>query len=199
MTSTIVTSIERVGAQGHAVRLNYDDTSRVTSQAVVRELGLSEGAALDTSLLEEVESRLAHERLLRLVAARERSLHDLAERLLRDGYPSEVVQRVCARFVELALIDDSRFASMLARARSQSGYGRRRVLDELRRHGVDESVARAAVEQECQDPSRLTELIRAAAPETAEERERTLRRLVRRGFDIPAVLSALDDFTRRRS
>lgn len=199
MTLTIVTSIEHVGAHGRAVRLHYDDTSRVTSLAVVKELGLSEGATLDTSLLAETESRLARERLLRLVTARERSLHDLSEHLLRDGYPSEIVQTVCARFVELGLIDDARFASMIARARFQTGYGRRRVFDELRRHGVDESVARTAIEEECQDPSRLSELIQAAAPQTPEERERTLRRLVRRGFDMPAVLSALDDFTRSRS
>jgi regulatory protein len=55
---------------------------------------------------------------------------------------------VVARLEELGYLDDEEFARNLAREEAHKKYGPRRILGDLRRAGVDEEVAQAAVDEE---------------------------------------------------
>jgi regulatory protein len=127
---------------------------------LVAERGLSEGLVLSEEELEEIghegERALAMERALRLLSYRSRSAGEVASRLRRHGHREEVVEEVLGRLEELGYIDDAVFARELARERSR-GYGARRVLEELRKKGVDREVAREAVDREYAGRSELEE------------------------------------------
>ena len=195
MTALVVNGIEGAGHRGRARRLLLDDGERLVSPDVVKELDITIGVHVDVHALEAAEERLAKQRALRILAARERSRSDVHERLTAQGYPSEVAQRVCDRFEELSLIDDDRFARAVTRSRSLGGYGPRRILDELKRHGIDDAVAQVALSEEAADSSaEIVALVQRFSPSSPAERERVLRRLVRRGFSFREVLAALESF-----
>src|SRR5690606_34817660 len=103
---------------------------------------------------------------LRLLEAAPRSRHQLGERLARRGVAPEVAERVLDRFVEVGLLDDAAYAGMLVRSRRASrGLAPRALALELRRAGIDEETAAAAladleVEQDESDEEVATRLVR---------------------------------------
>ena len=157
MTPTI-TSIEDAGPQRRARRLHFSDGAepRTTSAAVVRALGLEQGVEFDERSVTEAEAEQARERALRVLGYRERSTAELVAKLTDDGYPARLAHQIVDRFVELSLLDDTRFAELWARNRVAAGYGRRRIADELARKGVDADVARSALDEVLGDDSGVT-------------------------------------------
>jgi regulatory protein len=84
----------------------------------------------------------------------------LAEREI----PDEVADEVLDRFTEVGLINDAAFANAWVESRHRGrGLGKRALAQELRRRGVDDELARDALEE--LDP---------------EQEEQTARELVRR-------------------
>lgn len=83
---------------------------------------------------------------LRLLEARPRSRRELADALAREGAPPEVAERVLDRFTEVGLIDDAEYARMLTESRvRERGLARRAVGAELRRRGIGDDEAGAAL------------------------------------------------------
>ena len=77
-----------------------------------------------------------------------RSRAQLEDKLAAKDAPPDVVQRVLDRFEEVGLVDDVVYAEMLVRSQHAGrGLGRRALAHELRRKGVDDEVAREALEQ----------------------------------------------------
>ncbi|MGH3435310.1 MAG: regulatory protein RecX [Sciscionella sp.] len=100
---------------------------------------------------------------LRLLTARPRTRSELRDAVLRKGIEEEVVDLVLQRLDKVGLIDDAAFAEMWVRSRhNYSGMARRALLTELRRKGVDDSIA--------------TEAASAVDGAAEEERARTLVR-----------------------
>jgi regulatory protein len=136
---------------------------------------------------------------LRLLTGRDRSAAELTDRLRRKGFSAETVAETMRRCRDLGYIDDERFAH--GRAAVLMGSGRavgRRLLDELRRRGVDEATAGAAVTRTGEafdQETLLEEVLRRRFPQfmfrTADLREkrRVLDFFRRRGFSLPVLLS----------
>lgn len=83
---------------------------------------------------------------LALLGARARTRAELARALAGRGIADDVAAGVLDRYTEVGLIDDAAFADVYVRsARQQRGLGRKALDAELRRRGVTEDVARAAV------------------------------------------------------
>ena len=114
--------------------------------------GLFEGAVLSQTKLTEArvagEKPLAMNRALSILGYRARAKGELCERLARAGYAGETVVAVVARLEELGYLDDEEFARNLVREKARKKYGPRRILGDLRQAGIDEEVAREAVEEE---------------------------------------------------
>lgn len=138
-------------------------------------LGLAEGVELSEEALEEArvkgERPLAMTRALNVLGYRARSEGELRERLGRAGYADRTVEAVVGRLRELGYIDDEEFAKNATREKSRR-YGPRRILVDLRRSGVDDEVAREAVEEEFSGGDDEME----AASRAAERRYNTVER-----------------------
>jgi regulatory protein len=197
--ATTIQRVESVGPDARARRILFEDQSpsRITSAAAVKLLGLTVGSVVDhqelLGELDKCEPQLARERALQLIGYRERSCHELTQRLRDNGYPARTVAGVVSRFCEVELVDDGRFASAWVRSRASAGYGRRRILHELAEKGIDEDTARAAVEEELsgEELPRARATLRGRTPRDAKDRERLIRRLVARGFDVRVALDAV--------
>lgn len=85
--------------------------------------------------------------LLDQLTGRARSRSELAKKMASRGVPDDVATRLLDRFEEVGLIDDAAFAQEWVNQRQEGkGLARRALAQELRRKGIDDEVARAALD-----------------------------------------------------
>ncbi len=138
---------------------------------------------------------------LRLLALRGRSEAELTHRLQQKGFSAETIAACLQRCRELGYVNDRQFAD--DRARILLGQGRAvgpRLLAELRRSGIDETLAREALDKadaEIDADRVLTQMLERRFPgfdyQNADDRQR--RRIIhffmRRGFSLDRILDAV--------
>ena len=128
-----------------------------------------------------------------LIARREHSVFELRRKLQQRGH-APVADAVIESLTRAGLLDDERFARAWLTARiGRKAEGRRRLVAELIRRGVSDSVAEAVVEDEL--PVAVEqELLRSSASAlraTGHGRDAIARRLLARGFPAAAVRRAV--------
>ncbi|MCX6397241.1 MAG: regulatory protein RecX [Propionibacteriales bacterium] len=85
--------------------------------------------------------------LLDQLTGRARSRAELAKKLASKNVPDDVAGTLLDRFEEVGLIDDEAFAAeWVTQRQGGKGLARRALAHELRRKGVDDEVARAALD-----------------------------------------------------
>lgn len=86
--------------------------------------------------------------LLDQLTGRARSRKELADKLAQKNVPAEIATRLLDRFEEVGLVDDAAFARSWVEGRHTSrGLAPRAIAQELRRKGVDDEVAREALDE----------------------------------------------------
>lgn len=90
----------------------------------------------------------ARQIVLRQLTMAPRSRAQLEQALRRKGCPPEVGSAVLDRMEEVGLVDDTAFAGMLVRSQQAGrGLARRALAQELRKKGVDDETAQAALDE----------------------------------------------------
>jgi len=85
--------------------------------------------------------------LLDQLTGRARSRSELADKLASKNVPDDVASTLLDRFEEVGLVDDDAFARAWVEGRQSSkGLARRALAHELRRKGIDDEVAKAALD-----------------------------------------------------
>jgi regulatory protein len=91
---------------------------------------------------------LARKILLDQLTGQARSRKELADKLAQKNVPAELASRLLDRFEEVGLVDDGAFArSWVASRQPGKGLARRALAQELRRKGIDDEVAREALDE----------------------------------------------------
>src|SRR6478609_10016943 len=86
--------------------------------------------------------------LLDQLTGRARSRKELSDKLAAKNVPADVASRLLDRFEEVGLVDDEAFArSWIASRQPGKHLARRALAQELRRKGVDDEVAREALDE----------------------------------------------------
>jgi regulatory protein len=86
--------------------------------------------------------------VLRQLTATPRSRAQLERALRRKDCPDDVAAAVLDRMEEVGLVDDVAYAGMLVRSQQAGrGLARRALAHELRRKGVDDETAQAALDE----------------------------------------------------
>lgn len=138
---------------------------------------------------------------LRLLKTRERSEKELASRLQRKGFETEIIIATVDRCREYGYVDDARFARCKARQLLTSGRAvGGRLRRELQLAGVAEELAEqtlAELKEDFSEETLLTGLLqrRFASFDYGQADDREKRRVVnyflRRGFALATVLEQL--------
>ncbi len=90
----------------------------------------------------------ARQIVLRQLTSAPKSRSQLETALRRKNCPDEVAAVVLDRMEEVGLVDDTAYAGMLVRSQQAGrGLARRALAHELRRKGVDEETAEAALDE----------------------------------------------------
>ncbi|BBH15847.1 regulatory protein RecX [Nocardioides baekrokdamisoli] len=99
---------------------------------------------------------VARKILLDQLTGQARSRHELAGKLAKKNVPTEIATALLDRFEEVGLIDDAAFARLWIESRGSQGRGlaSRALAQELRRKGIDDEVARHALEEVDRDAER---------------------------------------------
>jgi regulatory protein len=91
---------------------------------------------------------VARKILLDQLTGQARSRKELADKLAAKLVPDDVATRLLDRFEEVGLVDDAAFArSWVASRQPSKGLARRALAVELRRKGIDDDVAREALDE----------------------------------------------------
>ncbi len=199
-----ITAIEKAGGSrsGNRYTVFVDgEYWYILDLEIILKNSLKPGREIDGEELEEIrvqaERRTARERAYYLLEYREHSKKELYDKLLKSSRP-EIAGEIVALMEEQGLLDDARCARNLARHYLEDKkWGRRRALLEMRRRGIEASLAEEALE-DCEVDSRAH--IRAiverkylsALSEGYKGRQRVIAGLARLGYewdDIHAVLS----------
>ena len=86
--------------------------------------------------------------LLDQLTGRARTRKELSDKLASRNVPTDIARGLLDRFEEVGLIDDSAFARTWVSQRQQGkGLARRALAQELRRKGIDDEVAREALDE----------------------------------------------------
>ncbi len=95
---------------------------------------------------------VARKILLDQLTGQARSRAELAKKLAQKQVPEDVAGRVLDRFEEVGLVDDTAFSrEWVAQRHSGKGLAKRALAQELRRKGIDDETARAALDEVDQD------------------------------------------------
>jgi regulatory protein len=120
--------------------------------------------------------------LLDKLSGQPRTRAELADMLAERDIPDEVADEVLDRFTEVGLIDDAAFANAWVESRHRGrGLGKRALAQELRRRGVDDDMARDALDE--LDPDQEEATARALVRKKLRsmrnlERQVAMRRLI---------------------
>jgi len=135
------------------------------------------------------------------LTVRARSRAELRATLARRGVPDDVAESVLDRMEEVRLVDDEAFAGEWVRSRHRSrGLAGRALSQELRLKGVDDELARAALEEIDAESERAAAeaLVRRRIRSTRGlDRQVRVRRLAgmlaRKGYPSGVALSVVHD------
>ena len=125
---------------------------------------------------------VARKILLDQLTGRARTRSELAEKLAGRNVPGEIARRLLDRFEEVGLVDDAAYArEWVAQRQSCRGLARLALAQELRRKGIEDEVAREALEEIDDDDEveAARMLVRAKLRSVrALDRDKAMRRLV---------------------
>lgn len=163
---------------------------------------LSESAA--TELARRAEAFSARQVAMRILRTRALPAAELARRLVRRGHAKPIVETTVTGLREAGFVDDADFARHYVRTRAQrQRFGPRRLLGDLRRLGVTEKIAQAALtDVMAADGVDPRAVLREAAEKKARslgglDRDVALRRLraylLRRGFSGSEVAAVVKE------
>ena len=144
-----------------------------------------------------------YEYAVKSLSAKAQSAADLKFKLRQRAANAADADKIIERLRELGYLDDQRYADSFASALVENdGFGRSRVLNDLRAHRVPPELAAKAVEQAIGDRSeaeqieafierRMSSLSRPGAMDDELKLASAYRKLRRAGFSSGPVLAAL--------
>ena len=101
-----------------------------------------------TVVPEADQEAVARKILLDQLTGQARSRRQLSDKLAAKNVPADLAVRLLDRFEEVGLVDDEAFArSWVASRQPGKGLARRALAQELRRKGIDDEVAREALDE----------------------------------------------------
>ena len=156
-------------------------TTRRSSSERQRAISRDPSPGLDTGPDADPES-VARKILLDQLTGRARTRSELADKLAGRNVPDDVASRLLDRFEEVGLVDDAAFArEWVEQRQSGRGLAKRALAQELRRKGIDDEVAREALDEiDADDEVEVARaLVRARLRSVRNlDRDKAVRRLV---------------------
>ncbi len=187
----------------HLTKVSLSDGSEVfIDNDVCYENCLKIGNSVDREVLQkliaESDYRRAKSRAVWYLDRADHTEKGLFDKLLRAGYEKNACAKVIARFIEVGLLDDERYARNYAERLMQSNVSKRQAVQKMLTKGVPYDLAKQVLsEDETGELAQIKNLIdkkyktKLLAPNGSEK---VFAALSRKGFSYSAVREALKSY-----
>ncbi|MCL2136693.1 MAG: RecX family transcriptional regulator [Coriobacteriia bacterium] len=139
----------------------------------------------------------AENKALRLIAARERSSHELTGRLLSAGFGQDIVRALVKRFVDAGIVDDGRFCRLYIVSKRNQGWGMYRITKALNQFGIDAHDYPDLIDEFTDEDDELERAVQALSRYRGRARDEysgRYRYLVTKGFSAAVVREAMKEW-----
>ena len=82
----------------------------------------------------------------RMLGRRMHSSCELRRKLLLSGYSQEVVNKLLAELEQAGLLNDARFAEAFAEELAGKGFGKRKIIFQIKKRGISDEIIRGVLE-----------------------------------------------------
>lgn len=187
----------------HLTKLSLSDGRQVlVDNDLVFERSLKAGLEIDDKYLEELLFSSDYVRAKsRAVWYLDRSAHTekgLYDKLVRAGFAKEACAKVIARFIEVGLLDDRRYAEILAERLIETNVSKREALQKMLSKGLPYDLAKSVLEEtEADENTQIRNLIEKKYRNKllAENgAKKVFDALARKGFSFGAIREALKSY-----
>lgn len=187
----------------HLTKLSLSDGRQVlVDNDLVFERSLKAGLEIDDKYLEELLFSSDYVRAKsRAVWYLDRSTHTekgLYDKLVRAGFAKEACAKVIARFIEVGLLDDRRYAEILAERLIETNVSKREALQKMLSKGLPYDLAKSVLEEtEADENTQIRNLIEKKYRNKllAENgAKKVFDALARKGFSFGAIREALKSY-----
>lgn len=164
-------------------------------QGQIASIEQDRGIEFDAPSDEAHSAQDAYQKILRIIAVRERSTAYLRERLVaKEGFPPQAAEEALQKAQRLHLVDDRRYGDALIRMRLAAGKGLRAAEQEIQELGIDPTTLDAWQEHHEQgrdaEVDRALQLLRRRPPRAKQAREAAFRKLVGQGYSTDVAATA---------
>ncbi len=196
----MVTVLAVEAAKLHQVRVVTDDGETLIDKTVWAQYGRPIGEELTDAewqyILEYSAVYRAREKALYYLSLRDYGRAELISKLCQVGIERDRAEATVTRLVESGLIDDRRYARMLAQSmQTRKLYPKKRIAMALREKGFDaDTVQEALFELPDEEEQQALELLRKKRYNGAsdrKQRDKALAMLARYGFSYAVAQRAL--------
>lgn len=168
--------------------------------------GLYEGMEIDKRFIEEVlleeEKLKAKNKALKFLSYRQRSEKEVVDKLKKEGFSQEIIDKTVEFLKGYNLIDDLNFAKNFVMDKSNiNKYGPERIKYELYMKGIPESIINKSLKDYDDEYSVALELARKKINSYKNDNKSAIYRklggfLQRRGFSYECILKVLRELVK---
>lgn len=201
----IITKIEQQKNQ-HRVNLYVDGEFFLgIDMEILYKLRLKEGREVETKelqlIIEEETYQKAKNKALKLLHFASRTEKEMRERLKKDEYPDEIIDRVILFLKEYNFINDQELAKLMVRSRSKGKkYGQNRIKQDLYRKGMDLELIENTIHQELDQETEYANALSLAQKKVKTIKDTDKRKiyeklgryLMYRGYDYDIIRKVID-------
>lgn len=130
------------------------------------------------------------------LARREHTRVELQRKLALKGYEAAEIEAALDRLVEQGLVSDRRFAEAFAEYRAHNGRGPLKIKQELKQHGVSDTIIAEVMASLAVDWRALAHQVWlkkfGEQPQTLKEKARQQRFMQQRGFSYEEVADEVE-------
>ncbi len=134
--------------------------------------------------VERFEHECAWQKAVSLLNRRDYTAQEMHDRLVLRGYPEAVAQKTVERAEGHHLVDDRRYAKTFVETKIRAGWGKRKILLELRRRGIElpQGLSWSEASGDESEEERAFELARRKHVSSGNEYQKLVRFLAGRGY-----------------
>ncbi len=187
----------------HLTRVTLSDEREILiDNDVCYERSLKAGTVLDEGSLKELvfesDYRRAKSRAVWYLDRMDHTEKGLFDKLVRAGFSKEASASVIARFIEVGLLDDERYARNYAERLINANVSKREAVGKMLSKGVPYDLVKSVLDDtEADEQTQIKNLLdrKYRSKLTAEKgAQKVFAALVRKGFSYSAVREALKSY-----
>ncbi|WP_260984507.1 regulatory protein RecX [Paenibacillus xylanexedens] len=194
----VITRVERTKSREARYRISFGHYSLTVLEDVMIKYRMTRGNTFMKKDLEEIivadERQRTYVQSLRFLEFKQRTRHELKEKLKQKEFAVPIIDEVMERLVQEKLVDDDLFAKEWTRQRMEGQRkGKLWIRQELRQKGIANELIAEVLDDVSEDVEYDTALIagrkkwKQVRGDVQEKKRKTFPYLMRRGFSMDLV------------